>query len=100
MLLTRALAGVVEITAGADQLGFMDVTLIRFIAGFIVAASVLSLDTKLKIDDLVGAISVHLVGGIWGTLAVGLVALQPKSASGLAALERMAAESNLFMSTC
>lgn len=72
MLLNGALAGLVGITAGADQLGLMDATLVGFIAGFIVVASVLYLDTKLKIDDPVGAISVHLVCGIWGTLAVGL----------------------------
>jgi hypothetical protein len=72
MLLNGALAGLVGITAGADQLGLMDATLVGFIAGFIVVVSVLILDTKLKIDDPVGAISVHLVCGIWGTLAVGL----------------------------
>ncbi len=72
MLLNGVLAGLVGITAGADQLGLMDATLVGFIAGFLVVASVLYLDTKLKIDDPVGAISVHLVCGIWGTLAVGL----------------------------
>lgn len=72
MLLNGALAGLVGITAGADQLGLMDATLVGFIAGFIVVVSVIYLDTKLKIDDPVGAISVHLVCGIWGTLAVGL----------------------------
>jgi Amt family ammonium transporter len=72
MLLNGALAGLVGITAGADQLGLMDATLVGFIAGFIVVASVLFLDNILRIDDPVGAISVHLVCGIWGTLAVGL----------------------------
>ncbi len=72
MLLNGALAGLVGITAGADQFGLMDATLVGFIAGFIVVTSVLYLDSKLKIDDPVGAISVHLVCGIWGTLAVGL----------------------------
>ncbi len=72
MLLNGALAGLVGITAGADQLGLMDATLVGFIAGLIVVASVLYLDTKLKIDYPVGAISVHLVCGIWSTLAVGL----------------------------
>jgi len=72
MLLNGALAGLVSITAGADQLGLMDATIVGFIAGFLVVASVLYLDQKLKIDDPVGAISVHLVCGIWGTLAVGL----------------------------
>jgi Amt family ammonium transporter len=72
MLLNGALAGLVGITAGADQLGLMDATLVGFIAGFIVVASVLFLENILRIDDPVGAISVHLVCGIWGTLAVGL----------------------------
>lgn len=72
MLLNGALAGLVGITAGADQFGLMDATLVGFIAGFIVVASVLFLDNKLRVDDPVGAISVHLVCGIWGTLAVGL----------------------------
>ena len=72
MLLNGALAGLVSITAGADQLGIMDATIVGFIAGFLVVASVLYLDQKLKIDDPVGAISVHLICGIWGTLAVGL----------------------------
>ena len=72
MLLNGSLAGLVSITAGADQLGIMDATIVGFIAGFLVVASVLYLDARLRIDDPVGAISVHLVCGIWGTLAVGL----------------------------
>ena len=72
MLLNGALAGLVSITAGADQFGLMDASLVGFIGGFVVVASVLFLDTRLKIDDPVGAISVHLVCGIWGTLAVGI----------------------------
>lgn len=72
MLLNGALAGLVGITAGADQFGVMDSIIIGALAGLIVVGSVILLDTKLKIDDPVGAISVHLVCGIWGTLAVGL----------------------------
>lgn len=72
MLLNGALAGLVGITAGADQFGVMDAVIVGGVAGFIVVASVLFLDVKLKIDDPVGAISVHLVCGIWGTLAIGL----------------------------
>ncbi len=86
MLLNGALAGLVGITAGADQFGIMDAVLVGFIAGFIVVASVLFLDTKLKIDDPVGAISVHLVCGIWGTLAVGLFG---SLASGVQFLSQM-----------
>ncbi len=72
MLLNGALAGLVGITAGADQFGTNDAIIVGGIAGLIVVASVGLLDTKLKVDDPVGAISVHLVCGIWGTLAVGL----------------------------
>ena len=72
MVLNGVLAGLVGITAGADQIGTFDAALIGFIAGALVVASVLFIDKKLKIDDPVGAISVHLVCGIWGTLAVGI----------------------------
>jgi Amt family ammonium transporter len=72
MLLNGALAGLVGVTAGADQLGILDAALTGLIAGALVVVSVLVLDRKLKIDDPVGAISVHLVCGIWGTLAVGI----------------------------
>jgi Amt family ammonium transporter len=72
MMLNGALAGLVGITAGADQLGTFDAAITGFIAGVLVVASVLFIDKKLKIDDPVGAISVHLVCGIWGTLAVGI----------------------------
>ncbi len=72
MVLNGALAGLVGVTAGADQLGVLDAVATGLIAGFLVVAAVLFFDRKLKIDDPVGAISVHLVCGIWGTLAVGL----------------------------
>ena len=71
MALNGILAGLVGITAGADQMAAMSATLIGLIAGAIVVGSVLFLD-KVKIDDPVGAISVHLTCGIWGTLAVGI----------------------------
>jgi Amt family ammonium transporter len=72
MLLNGALAGLVSITAGADQFGVIDAIIVGGAAGMIVVASVELLDIKFKIDDPVGAISVHLVCGIWGTLAVGI----------------------------
>jgi len=71
MALNGVLAGLVGITAGADQMAAMSSVLIGLIAGALVVFSVLFFD-KIKIDDPVGAISVHLVCGIWGTLAVGL----------------------------
>ena len=71
MVLNGILAGLVGITAGADQMAMGSSIAIGFIAGILVVLSVLFFD-KLRIDDPVGAISVHLVCGIWGTLAVGL----------------------------
>ncbi|MCU0393280.1 MAG: ammonium transporter [Thermoflexibacter sp.] len=71
MVLNGILAGLVGITAGADQMGVLDSVLIGLISGVIVVFSVLLFD-KLKIDDPVGALSVHLVCGIFGTLAVGI----------------------------
>jgi hypothetical protein len=72
MVLNGALAGLVGVTAGADQLSILDSVMVGFIAGLLVVVAVLVLDRKLKLDDPVGAVSVHLVCGIWGTLAVGL----------------------------
>jgi ammonium transporter, Amt family len=71
MALNGALAGLVGITAGADVVSVSASLIIGLIAGVIVVFSVLGLD-RAKIDDPVGAISVHLTCGIWGTLAVGI----------------------------
>jgi Amt family ammonium transporter len=71
MALNGSLAGLVGITAGADQVSVMSAIIIGLIAGVIVVLAVIGFD-KIKIDDPVGAISVHLVCGIWGTLAVGI----------------------------
>lgn len=71
MLLNGILAGLVGITAGADLMSPTDAILIGLIAGFIVVMGVILLD-KLKLDDPVGAIAVHLMCGVWGTFAVGL----------------------------
>ncbi|MGY6559091.1 MAG: ammonium transporter [Nitritalea sp.] len=71
MVLNGILAGLVGITAGADLMGPGEAAIIGFIGGILVVLGVVLFD-KLKIDDPVGAIAVHLVGGIWGTLAVGL----------------------------
>lgn len=71
MGLNGALAGLVGITAGADVVSVGSSVIIGAIAGVIVVCSVIGLD-KARLDDPVGAISVHLVCGIWGTLAVGL----------------------------
>ena len=71
MTLNGSLAGLVGITAGADIMSPLYSVIIGFAAGLLVVFSVSSID-RMKIDDPVGAISVHLVCGIWGTLAVGL----------------------------
>ncbi|MBF88833.1 MAG: ammonium transporter [Candidatus Marinimicrobia bacterium] len=71
MILNGSLAGLVGITAGADVISPMYSVIVGLIAGSIVVLSVMQFD-KMKIDDPVGAISVHLVCGIWGTLAVGI----------------------------
>ena len=71
MVLNGILGGLVGITAGADVVSVGSSILIGFIAGCIIPVSVVGFD-KMKLDDPVGATSVHLVCGIWGTLAVGI----------------------------
>lgn len=71
MVLNGVLAGLVGITAGADVVSVTASILIGFIAGILVVLSVLMFD-RLKLDDPVGALSVHLVCGVWGTLAAGI----------------------------
>ncbi len=67
------LSGLVAITAGCSMVSYSSAITIGALAGILVVFSVYLLD-KLKIDDPVGAVSVHLVNGIWGTIAVGLFA--------------------------
>ena len=71
MVLNGALAGLVGITANADCVTPMESIIIGGIAGIIVVFAVIGLD-RAKLDDPVGAISVHLVCGIWGTIATGI----------------------------
>lgn len=75
MVLNGCLAGLVGITAGADCVSVMYATIIGLTAGVLVVFSVEFFD-RIKIDDPVGALSVHLVCGIWGTLAVGIFSPQ------------------------
>jgi len=72
MALNGALAGLVAITAGPDTPSALVATLIGAVGGLIVVLSIVWLDRELKIDDPVGAISVHGVVGLWGLLAVPL----------------------------
>lgn len=71
MFLNGILGGLVGITAGADQMSPTDALIIGAVAGAIIVFAVALID-RLRLDDPVGAIAVHLVCGIWGTLAVGL----------------------------
>lgn len=80
MVLNGALGGLVAITAGPDLYDIYTPILIGGIGGALVVFAVPMFD-KLKIDDPVGALSVHLVNGIWGTLAVGIFAAN--SADGI-----------------
>ncbi len=77
MALNGILAGLVGITAGADSIPPGFAILVGLIAGVLVVFSVIFFD-KIKIDDPVGATSVHLTCGIWGTLAVGLFSNNPE----------------------
>ena len=71
MALNGILAGLVGITAGADSVTWIGAILIGLIAGCIVVFAIVFID-RIKIDDPVGAISVHGICGIWGTVAVGI----------------------------
>lgn len=77
MVLNGILAGLVGITAGADVITPMNSIIVGLIAGAIVVGSVVFFD-KFKLDDPVGATSVHLTCGIWGTLAVGIFSTNPE----------------------
>ncbi len=82
MCLNASLAGLVGITAGCDSLDAIGATVVGVVSGILVVVAVVFLDLKLHIDDPVGAVGVHLVNGVWGTLAVGLLA-NPEAPAGL-----------------
>lgn len=71
MYLNGILGGLVGITAGADLMSPNEAVVIGLIAGFIIVLGVALID-RLRLDDPVGAVTVHLICGIWGTLAVGI----------------------------
>ena len=71
MIINGILAGLVGITAGCANVGYFPAVIIGAVAGVIVVYSVAFFD-QMRIDDPVGAVSVHLVNGVWGTLAVGI----------------------------
>ena len=74
MCLNASLAGLVAITASCDVTDALGSTIIGAVAGLLVVFGVWLLDHKLHIDDPVGAVAVHCLNGIWGTIAVGLFA--------------------------
>ncbi len=76
MCLNASLAGLVAITAPCDVTDCTGAAIIGVVAGFLVVFGVWLLDYKLHIDDPVGAVAVHMMNGIWGTIAVGLFATE------------------------
>jgi len=85
MCLNASLAGLVGITAGCDAVDALGATIVGVVSGFLVVWVVELLDLKLHIDDPVGAVGVHMANGIWGTIAVGLLA-NPDAPAGLEGL--------------
>ena len=82
MCLNASLAGLVGVTAGCDALDAAGAAAVGVVSGILVAVVVEGLDLKCHIDDPVGAVGVHMANGIWGTLAVGLLA-NPDAPAGL-----------------
>ncbi|MBR5923744.1 MAG: ammonium transporter [Clostridia bacterium] len=85
MCLNASLAGLVGITAGCDALDALGAAIVGTVSGILVVVVVELLDLKLHIDDPVGAVAVHFSNGVFGTLAVGLLA-NPKAPAGLKGL--------------
>ena len=75
MSLNGSLAGLVAVTAGCSSVDALGSAMIGVVSGILVVVAVEFIDIKVKIDDPVGAFAVHGVNGIWGTLAVGLFAM-------------------------
>ncbi len=85
MCLNASLAGLVAVTAGCDAFNAIGAAVVGIVAGILVVVVVEVLDLKLHIDDPVGAVGVHCANGIWGTIAVGLLA-DPDAPAGLEGL--------------
>ncbi len=82
MCLNASLAGLVGVTAGCDAFDAIGSAVVGVVSGLLVVWVVELLDLKLHIDDPVGAVGVHMANGIWGTIAVGLLA-NPDAPAGL-----------------
>ena len=85
MCINACLAGLVGVTAGCAAFDAIGSTVVGLVSGFLVVFVVEFLDLKLHIDDPVGAVGVHMANGIWGTIAVGLLA-NPNAPAGLKGL--------------
>ena len=85
MCLNASLAGLVGITAGCDAMDAIGASVVGIVSGILVVVVVEVLDLKLHVDDPVGAVGVHMANGIWGTVAVGLLAT-PDAPAGLSGL--------------
>ena len=83
MTLNGALAGLVSITAGCGNMTEGGAILAGLIGGIIVVYSMQIVEQKLKIDDAVGAFSVHAIGGLWGTIVIGLWGVSGDTGIGL-----------------
>ncbi|MDE7426100.1 MAG: ammonium transporter [Lachnospiraceae bacterium] len=84
MCLNASLAGLVAITAPCDVTDAAGAIIVGAVSGLLVVFGVWLLDYKLHIDDPVGAVAVHMLNGIWGTIAVGLVATDAAPSFSLA----------------
>ncbi|MCR5174737.1 MAG: ammonium transporter [Oscillospiraceae bacterium] len=82
MCLNASLAGLVAVTAGCDAFDALGAAAVGLVSGLLVVIVVEKLDLRLHIDDPVGAVGVHCANGIWGTVAVGLLA-SPAAPAGL-----------------
>ena len=85
MCLNASLAGLVAVTAGCDAFDALGAAVVGLVSGILVVVVVEGLDLKLHIDDPVGAVGVHCANGVWGTIAVGLLA-NPNAPAGLSGL--------------
>jgi Amt family ammonium transporter len=85
MCINGSLAGLVGITAGCDALDALGSSIVGIVSGVLVVVVVELLDLKCHIDDPVGAVGVHFANGVWGTIAVGLLA-NPEAPAGLEGL--------------
>lgn len=88
MCLNASLAGLVAITASCDVTDALGAIMIGAVSGVLVVFGVWLLDEKLRIDDPVGAVAVHCLNGIWGTIAVGLFATDTSPAFVTAGIEK------------